>query len=64
MTKIIEVIVSPTGETKVETKGFAGAECQQASRFVEVALGQRKSEQLTAEYHQRSIQQQTEQQRK
>jgi len=62
--KIIEVIVSPTGETKIETKGFAGAECQQASRFVEVALGQRKSEQLTAEYHQRSIQQQTEQQRK
>ena len=25
MTQIIEVIVSPTGETKIETKGFAGA---------------------------------------
>ena len=62
MNKIIEVIVSPTGETKVETKGFTGAECQEASRFVEVALGQRKSEQLTAEYHHGSIQQQMEQQ--
>jgi len=51
VTKIIEVIVSPTGETKVETKGFAGAECRDASRFVEVALGQKKSEQLTAEFH-------------
>ena len=52
MNRIIEVVVSPSGETKVETKGFTGAECQEASRFVEVALGQRTSEQLTAEYHQ------------
>ena len=49
--KIIEVIVSPTGETKIETKGFVGAECQQASEFLEKALGQRQSEQLTAEHH-------------
>ena len=49
--KIIEVIVSTTGETKVETKGFAGAECRDASRFVEQALGQRCSEQFTAEFH-------------
>jgi hypothetical protein len=49
--KTIEVIVSPAGETKVETKGFTGAECQEASRFVEMALGPRTSEQLTAEYH-------------
>jgi len=64
MNKIIEVIVSPTGETKVETKGFAGAECQEASRFVEVALGQRKSEQLTAEYHAcKSSQEEQQQQR-
>ncbi|MCE9554684.1 MAG: DUF2997 domain-containing protein [Planctomycetes bacterium] len=53
--KLIEVIVSPTGETKVETKGFAGAECQQASQFIEKALGQRIAESLTAEFH--SVQQ-------
>jgi hypothetical protein len=49
--QIIEVIVSPTGETKLQTKGFAGASCQQASKFLEAALGLRASEQLTAEYH-------------
>jgi hypothetical protein len=49
--QIIEVVVSPTGETKVETKGFAGAGCRDASKFLETALGLRASEQLTAEYH-------------
>jgi hypothetical protein len=39
--QIIEVIVSPTGETKLQTKGFAGASCQQASKFLEAALGLR-----------------------
>ena len=51
MTKTIEVTISPQGETKIEIKGFAGADCQQASELLEKALGQRGSEQLTAEYH-------------
>lgn len=49
--KIIEVIVSPKGETRVETKGFVGAECREASKFMEQSLGQRADEQLTAEFH-------------
>ena len=53
MIKTIEVTVAPNGETSVETKGFAGAECQDASRFIEQALGQRTGERLTAEFHQR-----------
>ncbi len=52
MKKIIEITVSPTGETKVETKGFSGGECRQASQFVEVALGQTTSEQTTGEFFQ------------
>lgn len=58
--KIIEIIISPKGEARVQTKGFAGADCQQASRFLEQALGQRTKEQLTAEFHQSatSVQQQ------
>jgi hypothetical protein len=58
--KIIEITISPKGEARVQTKGFAGAECQQASRFLEQALGQRTKEQLTAEFHQstNSVQQQ------
>ncbi|MEQ8788671.1 MAG: DUF2997 domain-containing protein [Pirellulaceae bacterium] len=56
MSKIIEIVVSPTGETKIETKGFAGAECREASRFLETALGKQTAEQLTAEFHQVSTQ--------
>ena len=53
MIKTIEVIVAPNGETKVETKGFAGADCRAASRFIEQALGQQTGESLTAEFYQR-----------
>jgi hypothetical protein len=51
MSKTIEITVSPKGETKVETKGFSGTECRDASKFIEQALGQRTDEQLTAEFH-------------
>jgi hypothetical protein len=53
-TKTIEVIVSPQGEAKVQTKGFTGSSCRDASKFIEQALGQRTGEQLTAEFHQTS----------
>ena len=49
--KTIEITVAPTGQTSVETKGFTGAECRQASQFIETALGQRTGERLTAEFH-------------
>ena len=29
MSTIIEIIISPTGESRVETKGFAGSECRE-----------------------------------
>jgi len=48
----MEITVSPKGETTVVTRGFAGATCRDASRFVEQALGQRTTETLTAEFHQ------------
>jgi hypothetical protein len=51
LSKTIEIIVAPNGETKVETKGFAGSECQDASRFIEQTLGRRTGEQMTAEFH-------------
>jgi hypothetical protein len=52
MKKVIRVIVSPTGEAKVETRGFSGGECREASRFVEQALGRPVGEQLTPEFYQ------------
>ena len=50
--KTIEITVSPDGQAKVETRGFTGGECREASRFVEQALGRRTAETLTAEFHQ------------
>ena len=49
--KRIEITVKPNGSTSIETKGFAGRECQQASQFLEQALGSSTSEQLTAEFY-------------
>ncbi|MCM2371877.1 DUF2997 domain-containing protein [Aporhodopirellula aestuarii] len=50
--KTIEVIVSPDGSSRVETNGFTGSDCRQASEFLEHALGSRSSERLKAEFHQ------------
>ena len=58
----IEIIVSPTGQTDVQTKGFSGGECREASKSLEEALGQCVSETLTAEFHQADQQQQVVQQ--
>ena len=38
--KSIEIKISPKGETKVETKGFSGSDCQTATRSIEAALAQ------------------------
>jgi hypothetical protein len=50
--QVIEVIVLPNGETKLETRGFVGSSCKQASQFLEQALGMRVQEQPTAEFYQ------------
>ena len=52
MSKIIEIVISPEGRTTVQTSGFTGSACRDASKFVEEALGQRISENLTAEFYQ------------
>ncbi len=54
--KTIEVIVAPDGQVRVETKGFSGVECRQASAKLEQALGLRGNEKLTAEFHRQSEQ--------
>ena len=51
MSKIIQVTVSPKGETKIETTGFTGSSCQEASRALEKALGAKTSETLTGDYY-------------
>jgi hypothetical protein len=47
--KTIEVVISPTGETKLQTSGFTGGSCREASAFLEAALGAKQSDQPTSE---------------
>ena len=39
----IEITVSPTGETKIQTQGFVGNGYRESSQFLKHALGQRLS---------------------
>jgi Protein of unknown function (DUF2997) len=58
MPRLIEVIMSPTGETTVQTKGFAGGDCLQASKFLESALGLVSVERKTSEFYNDAISEQ------
>jgi len=60
--KTIEITVSPAGQTTVQTKGFTGTSCQDASRALEQALGLRQAEERTAEFYQSEPARQTTQQ--
>jgi hypothetical protein len=51
MSKMIEVTISAQGEARIETKGFIGDSCREATKSLEQALGLRQAEQLTAEFH-------------
>lgn len=52
MSRVIEVIVSPQGETTVQTKGYVGGDCLQASQFLEQALGLAITDRKSAEFFQ------------
>ena len=53
--RIIEIVVSPQGETTVQTKGYSGAECLQASKWLEQALGVATNDNKTAEFYQPAV---------
>lgn len=62
-TRIIEVVVATNGEATVQTKGYDGTACLQASRFLEQALGISGAVHATAEFYQAAAQEQQLQQR-
>ena len=39
MQRTIEIIISPTGEIQIDAVGFKGPDCEQATKFLEEALG-------------------------
>ena len=50
--KRIEITIDQQGHATVETFGFVGNECRDASKLIEKALGAVQAEQLKSEYHQ------------
>jgi hypothetical protein len=48
----IEVLVSPTGEVSVQTRGYTGSDCLQASKFLEQSLGIITTDRRTTEFYQ------------
>ena len=50
--RTIEIIVETNGSMSVQTRGFTGSACRDASRFIEEALGKRTSERTTPEFFQ------------
>jgi len=50
MNKTITITVAPDGKTKIETHGYTGSTCREASRFLEDALGVGTVERLKTEY--------------
>ena len=61
--RTIEIIVTPEGQTTVQTKGFQGSSCREASRFIEQAIGNPTGEKLTTEFYQAEAVRQSQQQR-
>lgn len=55
MPRIIEVVVSPNGATTVQTKGYQGTACLDASRFLEQALGTVTQERRTGDFYEAAI---------
>ena len=50
--KTIEIVIDREGQTTVQTRGFSGPSCREASKFLAQALGATTTEQLTSEFYQ------------
>ena len=54
MNRTIEIIIGTTGEIQIDSVGFKGPNCEQATQFLEGALGVIGQKIKKPEYHQHS----------
>jgi hypothetical protein len=54
MNRTIEIIIGPSGEIQIDAVGFKGPDCEQATKFLEEALGVVGQKTKKPEYYQRS----------
>lgn len=55
MKRTIEITVSSTGDVFIDAVGFKGIGCEQATRFLEEALGATAKKVKKPEYQQRTV---------
>jgi hypothetical protein len=51
---VVEILISPSGQLHINAAGFAGADCEKATAFLEQALGKLTAKQRKPEWHQRN----------
>jgi hypothetical protein len=61
--KTIEIIIDPQGKIRLQTKGYSGISCKEASKAIEQALGLVQTDQPTPEMYTHQSSDQHEQQR-
>jgi hypothetical protein len=59
--KVIEILINPTGQLTINAAGFQGADCEQATAFLEQALGQASQKQRKPEWYRQVSRQQKQQ---
>lgn len=52
--RMIEIIIAPGGGISIDAIGFKGADCEQATKFLEDALGKTTQKRHKPEYTQRA----------
>ena len=52
MKRTIEIIISSSGEVQIDAVGFQGTDCEQATQFLEQAVGLTAEKQRKPEFHQ------------
>ncbi len=52
--KTIEIEISPAGDIKIDAVGFSGADCDQATAFLEEALGEVGAKQRKPEFYRKA----------
>ncbi len=52
--KEIEVVIHPDGSVSVEARGYDGTDCEEATRFLEQALGKVQQRKHKPEYYRRA----------
>jgi hypothetical protein len=55
MKRTIEITVSPGGDISIDAVGFKGADCEQATQFLEQALGAQARKLRKPEFLQKNV---------